>query len=266
MSGETSIYFYYDNVQDSEEKLQPLFDLVEESDFTIIKEPNDANIIISIGGDGAFLQAVRKTGFRQDCMYMGISEKKDLALYCDFRMDNFEEIIPAIQAEKLQVRRFPVIKVQVNGESSFYCLNEVSVRSSIIKTIVIDVFIDDLLFETFRGDGLIVATPTGSTGYNKSTHGAVIDPLIPCYQVSEISSLNNNRYRTLGSSFVLGKERTLHLKVVQDGNDYPIIGLDNEAYSIRNIKEVTVSLSDKVVQTLRMKDNSYWHRVKRTFL
>lgn len=266
MSAENKIHFYYKDVEDSEKQLQPLFDLVEKNNFSLVKNAEDANMIISIGGDGAFLQAVRKTGFRQDCLYMGISEKEDLALYCDFRMDNFKEIIPAMQMEKMQVRRFPVIKVKVNNESSFYCLNEVSVRSSIIKTIVIDVFIDDLHFETFRGDGLIVATPTGSTGYNKSTHGAVIDPLIPSFQVSEISSLNNNRYRTLGSSFVLGKERSLTLKVVQDGNDYPIIGLDNEAYSIRNIREVSVTLSDRVVKTLRLKDNSYWHRVKRTFL
>ncbi len=65
----------------------------------------------------------------------------------------------------------------------------------------IDVFIDDLHFETFRGDGIIVSTPTGSTGYNKSVHGAVVDPLLPCFQVSELASLNSNRYRTLGSPF-----------------------------------------------------------------
>src|SRR5699024_10581233 len=102
--------------------------------------------------------------------------------------------------------------------------------SAIIKTIALDVYIDDLYFETFRGDGLIISTPTGSTGYNKSTRGAVIDPKIPCYQVSELASLNNNRYRTLGSSFILSKNRTLTLEVVQDGNNFPIIGLDNEAY------------------------------------
>src|SRR5699024_8452364 len=140
------------------------------------------------------------------------------------------------------------------------------IRSTIIKSIVIDVHIDDLHFETFRGDGLVVATPTGSTGYNKSTQGAVIDPKIPCFQVSEIASLNNNRYRTLGSSFVLSKERTLTMEVVQDGNDYPIIGMDNEAYPIRSIQNLTVNLSDKLIKTVKLKNNSYWNRVKRTFL
>lgn len=267
MSDRNNIYFYYTVDSSLEEKLQPLYKLARQNNFNIVDDSSDANVIISVGGDGAFLQAVRKTGFRQDCLYTGITRSNESGLYCDFNMDNFEEMLYTMQHEELEVRRFPIIDVQVNGgESIFNCLNEISIRSTIIKSIVIDVHIDDLHFETFRGDGLVVATPTGSTGYNKSIQGAVIDPKIPCFQISEIASLNNNRYRTLGSSFVLNKNRKLTLNIVQDGNDYPIIGLDNEAFSIRNIHDLTVNLSDKIIKTVKLKNNSYWDRVKRTFL
>lgn len=266
MDNRRNLYFYYQKDEDLNEKLTALFELAKKNNFNIVENAKDANIIVSIGGDGAFLQAVRKTGFRQDALYTGITKSNESGLYCDFNLDHFDDMLEIMQHEEMEVRRFPLIKASVNGESSFYCLNEVSVRSTIIKTIVIDVYIDDLHFETFRGDGLIVATPTGSTGYSKSTHGAVIDPLIPSMQVSELASMNNNRYRTLGSSFVLGEDRQLKLEVVQDGNDYPIIGLDNEAYSIRNIKDVTITLTDKAIKTVKLKNNSYWDRVKRTFL
>ncbi|MBP1947809.1 NAD kinase [Virgibacillus litoralis] len=265
MPNRKNIYFFHQQ-NNLENKLQPLIELAQKNDFTIVDDHKQANVIISIGGDGAFLQAVRKTGFRQDCLYTGITQSNESGLYCDFNMDNFDEMLHSMVNEEMEVRRFPVINIQVNGETSFNCLNEVSIRSTIIKTIVIDVHIDDMHFETFRGDGLIVATPTGSTGYNKSTQGAIIDPKIPCFQVSELASLNNNRYRTLGSSFVLSKDRKLTLDIIQDGNDYPVIGLDNEAYSIRNIKDLTVTLSDKVIKTVKLKNNSYWDRVKRTFL
>lgn len=259
--------FFYQNDDQINDKIQPLIDLATQNDFTILDNPADANIIVSIGGDGAFLQAVRKTGFRQDCLYTGITRSNEAGLYCDFNLDNFEEMLHSMVHEEMEVRRFPVINVDINnGETIFNCLNEVSIRSTIIKTIVINVKIDDKHFETFRGDGLIVATPTGSTGYNKSTGGAVIDPKTPCFQVSELASLNNNRYRTLGSSFVLDKERKLTLDVVQEGNNYPIIGMDNEAYPIRPVKNITVTLSDKVIKTVKLKNNSYWDRVKRTFL
>ncbi|MFD2211166.1 NAD kinase [Virgibacillus halophilus] len=263
MQKRNKIYFY--NPHKDVEKLQPLIELAEQNDYRMVEQAADANIIISVGGDGAFLQAVRKTGFRQDCLYAGITEKDLSGLYCDFNMDNFDEMLETLQNEELEVRRFPVIDVLVN-ETSFHCLNELSIRSSIIKTINIDVLIDDLHFETFRGDGLIVSTPTGSTGYSKSTMGAVVDPLLGCYQVSEIASLNNNKYRTLGSSFILGKERMLTLALDEHEKDYPVIGLDNEAYSIQNIKKIKVTLSDKVVKTVKLKNNSYWNRVKRTFL
>jgi len=266
MTDRKSIFFYYKPDDKLNEKLEPLFDLATNNGFKIVNDAKEANIIISIGGDGAFLQAVRKTGFRQDCLYAGITREDESGLYCDFELDNFDKMIETMQYAPLEVRRFPVIDVCINNESSFKCINEVSIRSQIIKTIVIDVMIDDMFFETFRGDGLIVATPTGSTGYNKSTNGAVIDPLIPCFQVSELASLNNNRYRTLGSSFILSKGRALELDIIQDGNDYPIIGLDNEAYSIKNIKSITVTMDDSVIKTVKLKDNSYWNRVRKTFL
>ncbi|MFD1019045.1 NAD kinase [Thalassobacillus hwangdonensis] len=261
-----NLYFYYPPNKELDDKLAPLRDLASENGFNIQEEPEQANIIISVGGDGTFLQAVRKTGFRQDCLYVGIRREDEAGLYCDFNLDDYDSMVHSMLHADLEVRRFPVIEATVNGEASFLCLNECSLRSTLIKTIVVDVLIDDLHFETFRGDGLVVATPTGSTGYNKSTKGAVIDPKLPCYQVSEIASLNNNRYRTLGSSFVLSSERKLTLSVQQDGNDYPIIGMDNEAYSIRNIKELSIKLSDSVVKTVKMKDNTFWDRVKRTFL
>ncbi|MFZ3578225.1 NAD kinase [Virgibacillus sp. DJP39] len=266
MSYRRNIYFYYPHEKDLQDKLEPLFDLAEQNDFSIIDDPADANIIVSIGGDGAFLQAVRKTGFRQDCLYSGITYSDESGLYCDFNMDNFDEMLHSVIHEEMEVRRFPVISATINGETSFDCLNELSIRSTIIKTIVIDVEIDDNKFETFRGDGLIIATPTGSTGYNKSIGGSIIDPRIPCFQVSELASLNNNRYRTLGSSFVLDKNRKLTLNVVQDGNNYPVVGMDNEAYPVRMVESVTVTLSDKVIKTVKLKNNSYWDRVKRTFL
>src|SRR5690625_1003397 len=180
MQNRRNIYFYYSR-HDTElvKKMEVLYKLAEENQFNIVENSSDANIIISVGGDGAFLQAVRKTGFRHDALYTGITRTNESGLYCDFNMDNFNEMLHIMQNEEMEVRRFPVLNVQVNNRSEFKTLNEISVRSSIIKSIVIDVFIDNEHFETFRGDGLIVATPTGSTGYNKSLNGAVIDPKIP---------------------------------------------------------------------------------------
>ena len=61
--------------------------------------------------------------------------------------------------------------------------------------------------KNFRGDGLCISTPTGSTAYNKSLGGAVIHPQMDLYQITEIAALNNLVYRTLGNSIILSKGR-----------------------------------------------------------
>ncbi|WP_078432333.1 NAD kinase [Metabacillus halosaccharovorans] len=266
MSDRRNVYFYYKKDESTIDKIHSLINFARERDFKVVEDHKNANIIVSIGGDGAFLQAVRKTNFRADCLYVGIGVDDTLSLYCDFHLDDREKMLQAMNESQIEVRRYPVLDVKIDNNTSFKCLNECSIRSSIIKTFVIDVFIDDLHFETFRGDGMLISTPTGSTAYNKSVNGAVVDPMLPCLQVSELASLNNNLYRTLGSSFILSDKRKLTLKVVQDGNDYPVIGIDNEALSIRHVQQLEYSLSELPIKTVKLKDNSFWEKVKRTFL
>lgn len=266
MTNRRNIYFFHTNDVSINEKARPIYELAERYSFHIVEDYRLANIIVSIGGDGTFLQAVRKTGFRDDCLYAGISASGSLNMYCDFPLQDTVRMIESISKEQIEVRRYPVIDIQLDDQPSFYALNELSIRSSVIKTLVLDVFIDELHFETFRGDGMVIATPTGSTAYNKSVNGAVVDPLLPCFQVSELASLNNNTYRTLGSSFILGQERTLTIQLKKDGSDYPIIGMDNEAMSIRNIEKIRVNLSGRQIKTVKLKDNSFWEKVQRTFL
>ncbi|WP_243291033.1 NAD kinase [Bacillus sp. FJAT-47783] len=266
MDNRRNVYFFYKKDESLQTKVSELIKLAEKYDFTIVDDAKKANIIVSIGGDGTFLQAVRKTNFRDDCLYIGIAAEGAASLYCDFHIDEKDKMVEQMQQEKVEVRRYPIIDVTIDGKTVFHCLNECTVKSSIIKTFVLDVYIDDLHFETFRGDGMIIATPTGSTAYNKSVNGSVVDPMLESLQVSELASLNNNRYRTLGSSFILSGERKLRLKVVQDGNDYPVIGMDNEALSIRHVENIDISLGSKKIKTVKLKDNSFWQKVKRTFL
>ncbi len=261
-----NIFFFYRKEDKTIKYVEKLNQIAKEHQFTIVEDATKANVIVSIGGDGTFLQAVRKTNFRQDCLYVGISTTGALNLYCDFHADEIDKMVEAMLTKNIEVRRYPLLEVKVDDNPSFYCLNECSIRSAIIKTFVLEVYIDDLHFETFRGDGMIISTPTGSTAYNKSVGGAVVDPLLPCMQITELASLNNNQYRTLGSPFILSGTRKLTLIDLEDGNDFPTIGMDNEALSIRNIKQVDILLSEKRIKTVKLKDNSFWEKVQRTFL
>lgn len=266
MTSRNKIYLHTKNDTDTLEKKELLKEIIEQYDFEVVEDHQNATIIVSVGTDGSFLQAVRKTGFRQDCLYAGISTTGSLSMYCDFLLDDLDAMAEAVLEDNIAVRKYPVMEISVNQNPSFYCLNEFTIRSNIIKAFEIEILIDQLHFETFRGDGMVISTPTGSSAYNKSLNGAVVDPLIPCIQIAEIASVNSNDFRTLGSSFILSGNRELELKLHKDWNEYPSMSTDNEALSIQHVQTVNITLSDKVVKTVKLKNNSYWEKVRRLFL
>ncbi|WP_428911312.1 NAD kinase [Niallia sp. Krafla_26] len=266
MTDRKNIYFFYKESTSIHKNLDNLINRITENGFNVVNDAQDANIIASIGGDGDFLQCVRRTRFRDDCLYAGISNTNQLSFYCDFYLDNVEKMIEAIVENQMKVRRYPVIEVTINDGPSYECINEFSIQSAIVKTFILDVYINNLHLETFRGDGLIISTPTGSTAYNKSVHGAVVDPKLTCMQITELGSLNNNQYRTLGSPFIVSEDKTLTLKVAKEGNEHPIMAIDNEALSVRQVEKIQIKLTGKKIKTIKLKDNTFWHKVKRTFL
>lgn len=261
-----TVYFFAPHVEETKEIQGELSELFSRHGIEEVESSKDADIITSIGGDGEFLQSVRKNNFRDDCVYLGVAVDEANYLYVDFHYRDIKMLEDAIKQNDLDVRNYPLLQVKINDNAPSYCLNEFTLRSSIVKTIKMDVYINDFLFEQFNGDGILVATPTGSTGYNKSLGGAVVDPLIHAIQITELASVNNNTHRTLGTSFLLNKDRPLTLLIDKNMDYYPIMALDNESLSVRNTEKVEVAISDRLVKTLKLKNNTFWHKAQRNFL
>lgn len=266
MSERKNIFFYYKEDPKIHSEIENLKNQLTHYGFNMVNHAENANIIASIGSDGDFLQCIRRTGFRDDCLYAGIAQTDQLSFYCDFSLYDTESMLKALNNNEMKVRRYPIISVTIDDQSSYLCINEFSIQSAIVKTFILDVYINDLHLETFRGDGLIISTPTGSTAYNKSVNGAIVDPKLTCMQITELGSLNNNQYRTLGSPFIINSDKTLTLVVGKEGNEHPIMAIDNEALSTRQIEKIQIKLCDKKIKTIKLKDNTFWHKVKRNFL
>lgn len=266
MTNFKTVYIYAPHAKEREAVKPQLHTLFKRLNIEIVDDKKTADIVVSIGGDGAFLKAVRDVTFRDDCVYLGIATANKTHFYADFHVNHLDELEDAFLKDNFDPRRYPIIEVRVNDNQPLYCLNEFTIRSSIIKTIRMDIYINDFLFEHFMGDGIVVSTPTGSTGYNKSLGGAVVDPLIHAIQVTELASVNSNTHRTLGTSFLLQKERPLTLLIDKSVDYYPIIALDNEALGVTNTDKIEIKMSDKFIRTLRLENNTFWHKTKRNFL
>lgn len=143
-------------------------------------------------------------------------------------------------------------------------LNEATVKR-IEKTMVADVMINKVKFERFRGDGILVSTPTGSTAYNKSLGGAVLHPTIEALQMTEISSINNRVFRTLGSSLIIPKDDRIVLVPKRLGTY--TVSIDNKTYHHKNIAKVEFYISNHKIHFVSTPSHtSFWARVKDAFI
>lgn len=115
MPSRNTIYLYTKNDTKSLQRKDMLAKVITKHGFQIVENDHIASIIVTIGSDGSFLQAVRKTGFRQDCLYAGISTTGSLSMYCDFLADDIDVMAEAVLNNKIEVRNYPVLEVSVNN-------------------------------------------------------------------------------------------------------------------------------------------------------
>src|SRR5690606_31740323 len=95
-------------------------------------------------------------------------------------------------------------------------------------TLVAQLHINDSLFEMFRGDGICISSPSGSTAYNKSLGGTIIHPSLETIQITEMASINNRVFRTLGSAMILPKHH--HADVYPKADQKIILTVDHIHY------------------------------------
>ncbi|MGC6769913.1 NAD kinase [Enterococcus sp. LJL128] len=229
---------------------------------------SDPELIISIGGDGTLLSAFHRfSHMLNDVKFLGV-HTGHLGFYTDWRDYELEELVESLLREQEKSVSYPLLDVRITfcddkPDKHFLALNESTIKRS-NRTMVADVYIKDELFERFRGDGLSVSTPTGSTAYNKSVGGAVIHPSINAFQLAEIASLNNRVFRTLGSPMVIANSEWVSIDL-QESSDY-LITVDQLNIYQENVDTIHYRIADERIHFASYKHMHFWYRVKDAFI
>ncbi|WP_018659451.1 NAD kinase [Allofustis seminis] len=246
---------------------EKLRQMLTEKGFQLVEMQPD--IVITIGGDGTLLSAFHRQAHRlKDVRFIGI-HTGHLGFYTDWREYQLEELVESIAKDKGDFISYPLLDVEVfeademQDSHHFLALNEATIQSS-VETLVCDVFIDDFCLEKFRGDGICVATPTGSTGYNKSLGGAVLSPRLEVLQMTEIASINNRIFRTLSAPLVISKEETISVRPAK--GRHIIITVDHMQFEQRQIREIRLSLASERIRFYRDRHPHFWQRVSDAFI
>lgn len=231
-------------------------------------DAQNPDIVITVGGDGTLLGAFHfYVKQLKTIRFIGV-HTGHLGFYTDWRDTEIDDLVEALKHDTGQNVSYPLLEVSVKFtretvKKRFLSLNESTVKR-LSGTLKSDVYIKDNLFESFRGDGLCVSTPTGSTAYSKSIGGAVIHPRLEVIQMAEIASINNLVYRSLGSPIIIAPDEWLTLKLA-DADDY-VLTTDEFSKSERPIEEINYRIAKERIQFARYRHTHFWDRVKNSFI
>ncbi|MBQ8774103.1 MAG: NAD kinase [Muribaculaceae bacterium] len=150
----------------------------------------DADLVLSIGGDGTFLRAAQWVG-NKEIPILGINTGH-LGYMADVTTDDIESALDDLFNGNYRIERRTMIEVDVPGmliDLWPYALNEVAIQKQDTSSMIsVEAYINGDYLATYTSDGLIVSTPTGSTGYNLSVGGPIVEPSTPGWVVSPIAA------------------------------------------------------------------------------
>lgn len=238
------------------------------TDFEMEFDEEYPDLVISVGGDGTFLEAFHRYIHRlESTAFIGV-HTGHLGFYADWVPDEVEKLVIEIAKTPFQIVEYPLLEVIIRSkaggkEDRFLALNETTIKTT-EGSVVFDVEIKGNDFETFRGDGLCISTPSGSTAYNKALGGGIIHPSLEAIQLTEMASINNRVFRTIGSPLILPKHHTCLLKPIVDRSF--LITVDHFTENYTNVKSIQCRVAKERVRFARFRPFPFWDRVRDSFV
>ena len=224
------------------------------------------DVVFSIGGDGTFLRAVHAyIDILEDVHFIGINNGT-LGFFYDYNKEDIPHLMDLLKENKLKVKTHRLLQADIkyqNEEETIYAVNEIRIENP-FHTLIADVSVDDEFLETFRGNGLVVSSALGSSAYNKSLGGAIIDHDLDAMELTEIASIQNNIYRSLGSSFVISNDKEISFSGSFNG---AVVGYDHLNCDKHDaLVYINIYCSDKTVKIIHGEEHSYINKIRKSFV
>jgi|TARA_B100001094_G_scaffold40037_1_gene34629 NAD+ kinase len=239
---------------------------IKEDNIKNFVELNDSyDFAISVGGDGTILNSVEKIG-ELSIPIIGLNTGR-LGFLANSSLKNIEMVINKLKNNDFNISKRSIIEVLFNGEKK-YALNEITVsRKNTTSLITIEAKLNNQYLNTYWADGLIVSTPTGSTGYSLSCGGPIIIPESKNFVLTPIAPHNLN-----ARPLVISDDKKVDISVNGRENEY-LISVDSNIYSVPIELNIIVQKASRFLKMVEFNEDSYlkvlrekllWGKDKRT--
>lgn len=223
----------------------------------------NCDIVIVVGGDGTTLN-VAKAASLHNKLTLGINAGR-LGFMSGLERDELSLLNRLVSGE-YEVEERMMINARLmseNGTQDFICLNDaVITRGDLARLIDVTVKSDCRVITKNRADGMIIATPTGSTAYSMAAGGPVVSPDNSCFVVTPICP-----HSLVNRSIVFSSDKELEITVENDKNNTSYLSIDGEkSVTVTKNSKIIISKSEYVAKLIKIKPDSFYEILNKKLL
>lgn len=223
----------------------------------------NCDIVIVVGGDGTTLN-VAKAASLHNKLTLGINAGR-LGFMSGLERDELSLLNRLVSGE-YEVEKRMMINARLmseNGIQDFICLNDaVITRGDLARLIDVTVKSDGRVITKNRADGMIIATPTGSTAYSMAAGGPVVSPDNSCFVVTPICP-----HSLVNRSIVFSSDKELEITVENDKNNTSYLSIDGEkSVTVTKNSKIIISKSEYVAKLIKIKPDSFYEILNKKLL
>ena len=230
-----------------------LFGAADDLDIEVVQDIDKADIVLSIGGDGTFLETSKIT----DKPIIGVNTGT-LGYLTEVNPDNLKSSLSDILNGNYHIENRMMLEGKVikqNGDEIRIpeALNEIAISKNINGVVRFDVLVNEKLINSYTADGILVCTPTGSTAYNLSCGGPIVDPTAEILTLTPIAP-----HTVINRSIVLSNESVVKIKITELRNKTSAYVLrDGIEIEIESGDVVEIKKSDRTTKIIKLEERSF---------
>ena len=242
---------FYNFLTETLHLVLPPVELFNDDDF-------EADIVISLGGDGTFLKAASRVG-KKNIPILGINTGR-LGFLADISPEEMGNTLEDIYNHHYKIEERSVLQLDCNDKSLMHCpyaLNEIAVlKRDSSSMISIHTAINGAPLTTYQADGLIIATPTGSTAYSLSVGGPIIVPHSKTIAITPVAPHSLNM-----RPIVICDDWTITLDVESRSHNF-LVAIDGRSESCKETTRLTISRADYTIKVIKRLDHIFFNTLR----
>lgn len=225
---------------------------------------DNVDLVISIGGDGTFLECASILK-NKNFPIIGINSGR-LGFLASVSKEQIDQMFVDIFTNKINIEERTLIDIDIKSTKTKqinfpYALNELTVQKKDTTSMLnIDVFINDVFLNTYWADGLIVATPTGSTAYSLSAGGPIVFPQTKNFVITPLAP-----HTLTVRPIVIDDNSVIKIIVNGRGNNF-IAALDSRNIYIDFKTEIIVKKADFKVKIAKISDDDFFKTIRQKLM